>query len=176
MLRFAFETLEAALLFATAWAAYRGTRSDATGFSLVAAFGTLALAIDEFLNLHEAIGTAAYEDWGWPDPPLVNHWDDVIVIAIGVAGILVLAQFKDEILRLRTFAVVFGGGLAAFALAIAADGLLDPSDAVSWWTEEWLELIGALLMLAGFSWRARVLARGSRVAGAPAEAVSSDRL
>lgn len=167
MLRLAFESVGAVVLFATAFVALADSRRDLTRFSLVAGFGTLLLAFDEALDLHESAGRELY---GWLDgrePPLVNHWDDLIVMGIGLAGLMVAAWFRDEIIQSRPFALRFATGLVVFALAIAWDSAASTEGTRSWWTEETLELVAGSLMLWAFTWRLRARAV-TTVAGSPA--------
>lgn len=152
VLRFAFELLGAATLFAAAVYALRGHGRDLTRFSLAAGLGTVYLAVDELFDLHERLGATLYEA-GWPQPPVVNHYDDLLVILVALAGCAVIACFHREILRERAFALLFGTGLALFAAAIAWDSRADPTAPSSWWTEEALELLGASVMVLAFRWR-----------------------
>jgi hypothetical protein len=150
MLRDAFELLGAALLVGTAFYAFRGRARDVSRFSLVAGVGTLGLAIDEFFNLHERLGRAAYEDWNWPRPPIVNHHDDAFLVVIALAGVATIAWYQQEIRRHRPFAMLFLAGLALFAAAVVWDSRADPTLTASWWTEEALEFAGAATMLGAF--------------------------
>jgi hypothetical protein len=165
VLRDLFELLGAAGLFAAAIYALRGRREDATRFSLVAGLGTVYLGIDELLDLHERLGRVLYEDLRWPEPPIVNHYDDLLVILVALAGLAVIARFHAEIRRERSFGVLFLAGLALFAAAIAWDSRADPSRTGSWWTEESLELTGALTMVVAF--RARLRAGSGAQAADP---------
>ena len=162
MPRLLFETLGALLLFATALYALRAGRASSgqpATFSLLAGVGTFYLAVDELFSLHERLGHALYYDFGWREPPGVNHFDDLLTMVIALAGLTVVAVYRDEILRERAFARPFAAGLALFAAAIAWDARANPSAMFAWWTEESLELAGAAAMVGAF--RIRLLsARG----------------
>ena len=153
MLRLLYESLGAAVLLTAAAFALASVRRDSGRLSLVAGVGTLFLTLDEVLGGHEHLGRLVYEDFGWGDPPLVNHWDDVIALGIGVFGLLAVVWLRAEVREWRPFALWFGAGLALFAAALAWDGTVNPSTSASWYTEETLELVGAAAMAIAFALR-----------------------
>jgi hypothetical protein len=140
-----------------AWSARFYGSLRARQFSLVAAVGSIALAIDEVFSLHERLGSTLY-DRGWREPAGINHFDDVLVFALGIAGIATAGFFAREILREPRFAALFGAAVALFLAAIAWDSIADPTRTRSWWTEETLELAGVLVMVVAFRERAAWLA------------------
>ncbi len=171
MLRLCYDSLAAIVLLASAVSAVQAWRlafGGRTGqFSAVAAAGTAYLGIDELLSLHERLGHAMYYDLGWREPPGINHFDDLIVMGVALAGLGVFAVYRDEVFRLPAFAGLVSLGLAFFAAAIGWDTVANPSHTASWWTEETLELAGALAMLGAFRLRlraARSLARSAAAA------------
>jgi len=174
VLRDLYEALGAGVLFLTAglalFAWYRTRETTDSNFSLVAGIGTLFLAVDEALDLHVRLGSMLYDDRGVGKPPGVNHIDDALVVAIGIAGLAVIALFRHEILRDRDFARLLGAGLVLFAAAIVVDARAPASATFAWWTEETLELAGALAMFLAFGLRLRrtLNSTGGRAPGVPA--------
>ncbi len=154
MLRFTFELVGAAGLFAAAWLALRAWAKDRAAFSLVAGLGTVYLGVDELFDLHERLGRRAYEE-GWPKPGFINHHDDLLTLCVAAAGLAAVVWFWREILADRWFASLFGAGLALFAAAIVWDTRADQTGTFTWWVEESLELAGAALMVSAFWWRWR---------------------
>jgi len=135
-----------------AWSARFYGSLRARQFSLVAAVGSIALAIDEVFSLHERLGSTLY-DRGWREPAGINHFDDVVVIAIGVAALMIAGFFASEVLRDRRFAGFFGAGVCVFALAVGWDSTVDQTGTFTWWAEETLELGGVVLMVTAFRYR-----------------------
>ena len=168
MIRFIFETVGGGVLFGTALLALAGGRRDSGRLSLVAGLGTLLLTIDEVSGGHERLGTWMYNDLGWTDPPVVNHWDDLIVIGIALAGMLTIAWLRAEVLSWYPFARWFGVGLALFAAAIAWDSRASTESSGSWYIEESLEMLAAACMAGAFALRLRWLrAAPTRAAASP---------
>ena len=161
MLRLFYDYLGGGGLFLVAYLAWssrtHGMRRSRQ-FSVVAAAGTTYLVFDETFSLHERLGTYLY-DRGWREPAGINHFDDLVLLTIGLAGLAVAGFFASEILRDTLFAKLFALGIALFALGIVVDGTFDPTRTVSWWFEESLEFAGVLVMALGF-WL-----RGSRLRG-----------
>lgn len=159
MLRLLYDALAALVLLASAAYATYSWRSHPTGrtgqFSLIAAAGAFCLGMDELFSVHERLGHAMYYDFGWREPPGINHFDDLIVMGVALAGLAVFAVYRHEVFRVPAFAGLASLGLALFAAAIGWDAVADPTRTTSWWTEETLEFGGALSMLAGFQVRHR---------------------
>jgi hypothetical protein len=156
MLRLLYESLGAGgllLVAYIAWSARHRGSLRARHFSVVAAAGSVLLAFDEAFDVHERIGSALYER-GWREPAGINHFDDLLVFALGMAGIATAAFFAREILREPRFAALFGAAVALFLAAIAWDSIADPTRTRSWWTEETLELAGVVVMVVAFRERA----------------------
>jgi len=153
VVRFIYESIGAAVLLTAAVYALRGRRFDPGRLSAVAGFGMIYLTLEEVLEIHERIGRWMYEDLDWPDPPLVNHWDDVLVIGIALAGLSAIVWLRNEVLAWPPFAWRFGGGLVFFAAAILVDAWLPPESGLSWYLEESLELAGAALVAWAFRMR-----------------------
>ncbi|MEX0782726.1 MAG: hypothetical protein WD557_08755 [Dehalococcoidia bacterium] len=131
----------------TAWVRPRRVRP----FWIGSAAGLVYLAADERFSLHERIGRALTTE-GVPDPPLVNHMDDAVLLAIVAAGILFLIVFAREVLRSPAFAALLALAAGATAAALAIDGFA-PVEGWAPRTEEPLELLGQGLLLAAFARR-----------------------
>lgn len=160
MARFAFELLQgfalavAAVAAFAAWSRFpRG--ADGRRFWLLAAGGSLALAIDEASGLHENLGRWLYVEAGLREPPGVNHLDDLILMGIGSAGLLVTVLYWREVVRVRPAFLAFAAGAALFAVAIVIDAGAESSSGLNWWTEEAFELAGSVLITVAFwcKWR-----------------------
>jgi len=98
-------------------------------FWLVLAAGFAFLAIDEQLMLHER-GGALLEETALGTPETFRNWNDLIVIAYGAVALAFGALFAREILRCRTFALLFGIAFAFYAVHTGIDAVL--SSDVAW--------------------------------------------
>lgn len=132
------------------WQRCRAGRGAA--YWLLAGLGMLYLAVDERFSLHERIGRWLENDAALPRPPLVNHHDDLVLAAFALAGLALTSVHAPELLRHPpvTRLLIAGGGLLAAAIAIDS---LAPVDGWAPNTEEPLELVGCLLLLAAFRLR-----------------------
>lgn len=160
MLRLFYDLLGAGGLFFIGYIAWNGRRDGpplARQFTLLAAAAGAALGLDETFSLHERLGTFLYER-GWREPAGINHFDDLIVIGIGLAGLITAGFFVNEVLRDAVFARLFGLAVCLLGLAIAWDTAFDPTRTINWWTEETLELAGVSVMALAFRLRAMRLA------------------
>ncbi|MYB41096.1 MAG: hypothetical protein F4X76_02690 [Chloroflexi bacterium] len=106
----------------------------------LAALGLAALALDELLGLHEAIGWAI-ASLGAPAPWHTSHWDDVVLAGYVLLAAAISIGHLGALRRSpRAFALLaLGFGVAA--LAVLLDNLAH-APAV----EEPLELAGAALI------------------------------
>lgn len=138
-----------------AWACFllRGREPDAGRvFWLLLALGFLFVALDEMLEIHETFDEWLRDTWvGWP--PLFRNWNDVIVIAYGLAGLAILAKYWPEVRRLPRMAAMLGLGGLFYALHTGIDSLVSESAAKTLF-EEPAKLTAtaffALAMLAAF--------------------------
>ena len=139
----------ATLLYAAAeayrsWTLLRGAGPHGpgagSGYWRLAALGLAALALDELLGLHEAIGWAI-ASLGAPAPWHTSHWDDVVLAGyVLLAGAISLAHLGELRRSRRAFALLaLGFGLAA--LAVLLDNL---ASVVA--LEELLELAAAVVI------------------------------
>lgn len=131
--------------------AYGGGRGRVRPFWLLAGLGFGFLAVDELWSIHERIGREL-DEAGVPRLPGINHHDDLVLLAYGLAGLALCAWHWRQI--------VVDGILAPFALgfvALAAAIVIDSAAPVSGtWPhiEEPIETAGAAFFLVGFGRRA----------------------
>jgi hypothetical protein len=152
-------------------------RGPASAYWLLAGLGLIYLAFDERLSLHEQLGHLLWEA-GVPDPPLVNHLDDAILMSFFLLGAAVTAACATEILSRPHVRTPFAVGVAFTVGALAIDAAA-PVDGIAPRLEELVELGGE----AGFffAFRARFRAGPAPLAApvplriVPAEAAAPDQ-
>jgi hypothetical protein len=128
-------------------------RHRGTWFWLLTALGLPYLALDEQFSIHEHLGEWLHDAQG-VDAPGFNHTDDAVLLAMAVVGFIAVAASWRELLRFPAVLELLGIALALFSAAI----LLDSTAPVEgFWprVEEWLELLGSLVVLAAvlLRWR-----------------------
>jgi hypothetical protein len=129
-------------------------------FWLVIGIGALFLSMDELLQFHERMGYAIRESQG-PTKGFRN-WNDVIMLAYGIAGILGAAWFLPEILRHPRFLELLLTGFVFFAIHTGIDSLVHGNRATKVIPEESMKLIaGTFFALAALAALMSV-ARGGR--------------
>lgn len=160
----------AGILGLAAWRAH-GSRRNGTAYWALAGFGLIYLAVDERLSLHERAGHWL-NDTGFTAPSGVNHTDDLILAALGLAGLLLTLLCWREVTAQRVVALPLFAALGLFAVAIG----IDARAPVHGWAprvEETLEFAGSLMTLVAlrrrfalspaertrrvFSWPRRIL-------------------
>jgi len=95
-------------------------------FWLLLAAGFAFLAIDEQLMLHERGGNALENTQLGPSETFRN-WNDLIVIGYGVVALGIVAFATREILKCRTFAILFATAFFFYAVHTGLDTVL-PTD------------------------------------------------
>ena len=167
---FALDAAVAAALLGAAREARRASRlllgaggADA-GYWRLAAFGLAALALDELLGLHEAIGRAAARS-GAPPPWGAARWDDAILAGLVLAAAAITLRCLSALRRSPRAAglLLSGFGLAALAAALDAAGALAAA-------EELAELAAAAVFLAAARSRRRDAEAAAPRAPPPARA------
>jgi len=120
-------------------------------FWLLAGLGFAFLTFDELWSLHERIGRWL-EANEVPLPPGVNHHDDLVLMAYGLAGLALCAASWRELAK-PGLRVPFTFGFLAFAFALGVDAFAPVEGA---WPkgEEMIETAGAAFFLVGFTRRA----------------------
>ena len=106
----------------------------------LAALGLAALALDELLGLHEAIGWAI-ASLGAPAPWHTSHWDDVVLAGYVLLAAAISIAHLGALRRSPRAFVLLAFGFGVAALAVLLDNLAH-APAV----EEPLELMGAALI------------------------------
>jgi hypothetical protein len=82
--------------------------------------GLIAFAIDDFLSIHERAGAWVADNIGVL-PLLTNNVDDMITLAYGLAGLLVLRLFRHEVLALRPSSAIYAAGVVAAGAMLLTD-------------------------------------------------------
>lgn len=95
-------------------------------FWLGVAVGLLLLSLDELLMLHERLGQLTNSWVGEPSTTFRN-WNDLVVILYGVAAIIICFVFRREIVRDRSFFILFSISFGFYALHTALDSLISAS-------------------------------------------------
>ena len=108
-------------------ACFRLRRADPDArriFWLLLSAGFLFVSLDELFEFHENLDYWLRDEGlaGWPS--LFRNWNDVILIAYGVAGLAVLAWFWSEIGRLPRVAPLLGLGILCYALHTGIDSTM----------------------------------------------------
>jgi hypothetical protein len=96
----------------------RGSDERVKVFLVIALLGSLYLAADEMLGIHETVG---HNLRFLADLPAVHRPDDVVFASYAVPAVIVVVVFKDLIWSSRPVALLFAAGLALFVVAGAAD-------------------------------------------------------
>ena len=112
-------------------------------FFLLSALAAAYLSLDEQLGIHETVG---HNLCFLADLPGVNHPDDLIVAAFGLAGAAFAFFFRDVLFHSRRAAALFVAGATLFVLGALADlGL------ASELVEEWTEIASSAVLLWAFA-------------------------
>ena len=108
-------------------------RVDAPGsfFWILSGFGLVWLGIDDYFQIHEALGVVLEEGFG-VTIPLLNNPDDIFVLGYGLVALTMVALFLGELLRSR----------ASFPLLVTGVGFLVISLAVDFFATEGTSLAG----------------------------------
>lgn len=148
-------------------AAYGAGRERVRPFWLLAGLGFGFLAVDELWSIHERIGRKLYET-GAPRLPGINHHDDMVLVAYGLAGLALCAWYWREI-AIDGILAPFALGFGALAAAIIIDSIAPVSGA---WPriEETIETAGAAFFVVGFGRRLRWSLGGAGASWPHAEA------
>lgn len=149
----------AALLFATvaalAAASMRSGSRRATVFWVISAAGTLALAADEYYDVHERLGR---ELWlaGFPKLPGINHHDDMLLLLYAATGAATALHFVDEVARTGAAALLFALGGVLTVAALVFDGWVTETQR-TWYIEEYLEVAACTLFASSFTLHSLVI-------------------
>ena len=121
--------------------------AEAAGIFLWALTGSglIGFAIDDFFGLHERLGAWITDHIGVL-PLLTNNADDAITLGYGVACLVVLAAFRQELFARRASSALPAAAVLPAALMLLADAYARGPLA---WLEEPFQTTGvALLLLA----------------------------
>lgn len=129
-------------------------------FWRLAAPGLALLALDELLAVHEHLGRWL-SDRGVPNPPGVTHLDDLIVGAIGLAGLALVLLHRSYLRATPAVLWPMAAGVGLLAGGVAWDVLGPTASTPGWYTEEALELAGFALLGLAAATAAGLLRRAS---------------
>jgi len=110
-------------------------------FWLLTAFVFVFFAIDELMRIHEALGWLAGESFGPPSG--FRNWNDVIVIAYGVIGLITAFCFLPEIFRYPKFVEFLTVAFVFFFVHTLIDAAIEPRTTISAILEESAKLFCA---------------------------------
>jgi len=119
----------------------RGTRAHVNAFFLVCLLGSLYLALDESLAIHETLGDNMRF---LADLPGVHRPDDAIFAGYIVPAVIVLVVFRDIIRSSR-------GSLAFFAMALGFFVAAGTFDVIGIGIDELMEPLSAACIIGGFT-------------------------
>jgi len=108
---------------------------------ITAAFAFLAL--DEFLQFHEGIGSLLQKKSLLGPARFFRNWNDAIVLAYGLAAIFVLVYFLPQILRYPKFAEVLVIAFGFYCATTAVDLLVVERNFKSIMVEETFKLFSS---------------------------------
>jgi hypothetical protein len=148
-----FKVLETSLTGSLGVLIYRNLASSGSRralFWLMAGLGLLWLAIDDYVQLHERASWELAEH----QAPLVNRWDDLIVLAYGIAGLAALILFRREVFASKPVALLLCLGAAATIVMVALDSFA-PVGTEWGGLEDAFHVAASALLLAAFAvkWR-----------------------
>lgn len=106
-------------------------------FFLMAGVGAAYLSLDEVLGIHETVGVNLGFLLNLP-----GHPDDVLVAALGFAGVCIVAVFRDVVGPSRRAMTLFAVTAGLFALAALGDFS-------GYAIEEWAEVAASAALLGG---------------------------
>jgi hypothetical protein len=96
----------------------RGVDKRVTLFLAIALLGSVYLAADEMLGIHETIG---HNLRFLADLPGVHRPDDLVFASYGIPAVVVMIVFRELLWSSRQVTMLFAAGLALFVVAGAAD-------------------------------------------------------
>lgn len=122
--------------------------NSGTVFWLILAAGSLFLSLDEQLQFHER-GGSALELTRIGKSELLRNWNDLIVIAYGLAALGIGALFRHEIFNCRVFAMFFAAAFGFYAIHTGIDSLVPTAVAWKDIPEESAKLLSVFSVLLG---------------------------
>ena len=94
----------------------------------VIAGGFIFLAADEFLSLHEVTDLLIHDLLGWPETPLSDRLDDVILGLYGVVGLGVLVVYRHAFKPFRPALPWLKAGFILLFFMVAVDVITNGRD------------------------------------------------
>ncbi|MFQ6019407.1 MAG: hypothetical protein ACE5KW_01480 [Dehalococcoidia bacterium] len=148
-----------------------GQRVDAPGsfFWIISGAGLVWLGLDDYFQIHERVGDLLEEGLG-TTVPLLNNFDDLILLGYGIIGLAVFAIFLGELMRSRAVFPLLATGIGFLVISQAID-FFAPEGTVLAGVENPTNIIGAGFILTAYLvklrevWSELPAVRGPIVAG-----------
>ena len=127
-----------------------GQRVDAPGsfFWIISGAGLVWLGIDDYFGIHESVGDALEGGLG-TTVPVLNNFDDLILLGYGIIGLTVVAIFLGELMRSRATFPLLMTGIGFLIISQAVDFFIPEGTAISG-VENPTNIIGAGFILAAY--------------------------
>ena len=117
-------------------------------FWLLASAAFAFLAVDEHLEIHERVADFVSDAYG--ESSVFRNWNDLIVIAYGLAGLGCALVFCNEVVRWTRMLEFLAIGFLFFVLHTAIDSLVVDATPFSIICEESAKLFAVTFLAAGF--------------------------
>jgi len=117
-------------------------------FWLLVAIAIGFLAMDELLGFHEGLGGVLddIDPLGLKSARTIRGWNDVVVIAYGIAALPVVITFLPTMVRIPAFPELSAVAFAWYVLHTAVDSLVEPRTNLSVIVEESAKLFTGLIL------------------------------
>ncbi len=127
-----------------------GQRVDAPGsfFWILSGAGLVWLGIDDYFGIHEIVGDALEGGLG-TTVPVLNNFDDLILLGYGIIGLTVVAIFFGELMRSRAVFPLLMTGIGFLIISQAVDFFVPEGSALSG-IENPTNIIGAGFLLSAY--------------------------
>lgn len=136
-------------------------------FWLLSGAGMLALAADDYLQVHERVGAGMDAVM---EMPLLNAGGDAILLGYGITAVMVIAVFRGELTRSPVVAALLGVGAGFGALSLAIE-LAEPNGSAMTALGHFAEVMGPGFLLAAVIVKYRGLAEAEEAETVPQLAV-----
>lgn len=106
------------------------------------------LAMDELLRFHEALGSVLddIDPLGLKDGGTIRGWNDIVVVAYGVAALPVVVAFLPTMARVPAFPEFAAAAFVCYVVHTGIDALVEPPTNLSVILEESAKLFAGLFL------------------------------